>query len=708
MREEKYFRAIENMKPSEKQKNELFEKILEKEAYMSAEQYDIRCYSDSRFSLKNIMYPVAVAAVIGITVAGSVFSADRSRTEPASDNVPSVTDTESAESGYSVMVCGAENEAGDKTRYAGTYNNKNYFIREQRDSSAVLYPVSADGKKKELNSSDGSSFRHIYSIKQCGDRILAAGTNNEIQGVTELCVYDEDLNLISNRVYSGSTGSNTFTVKDDTLYEVQTEYVIGRGYVLNLYVTKIVPEISKSPDGQFLYTTPEAVTVNLSEMGLNYESAGDISVLDSGNIVITAFEKNTSQRESRNTDALIFDSNFNLITSFTLDDSGEGFTKTVIRDSRIYTYKQRYDFDTGKCSVYCRVFEYDISGNVSVTDSSEITTAENLYMNSCGKYDFYINTKNGISAYNAEKGTMEEIPGTADFKAAGVYELNDGLYCLKYDRVNTRRVYTEPYGNSEEFIVQIPDAGTGWYSFDDDIIRDGHLYSLFMPDTEYGTKEDKYIIQIADTEIESRSVNFIKAELPYGTSVTDFCVTDGYYILQASVYDYTSKKDGSIIYIFSEKGRLVHAIELGNEYGPKRMFITSSGKVIAVFRSFRINEASKFRVYEINPENGTADEINTGTVPFIYSDGFNADIEGYEFCYITPEGIYGIKDINKPDRFERLLNLEDREIRKKWPKSNFTEEAEGFGYDSTEKIWYINYSLRNYNPSGKIVIIDVK
>lgn len=709
MQDEKYFRAIDTVKMSDEQRDTLFEKILQKENEMSSEKIAVHCYEEKRFSLKNIFYPAAVAAAIAVTIASASYANKNENENSTLSDIPGTVSHEQTSEQPDIRIHRYSSGPSESFSLTGSVTERNYFTKTKHREESRLVPASEDTEAPEFRYSSGNLLTNIKKAVQYGDR-TAVLSYSEFDNYWSVHVYNSE--LVIDYTFRSSNGNPVFTLSDDFLYLVESESdanAYGSRYDLILHRIPLDSDVYEIPADSGHNSPETRISVsseemfNLSEYGLKYETAEDISILDSGDILMAATEKHSQLKDTQCTDAVILDRNMKIKNIITLSDDKHSVKSIKIRNGKIYLFS-------------CKGFnnDYDLSTEIWSLDESENFIYEGQYnkelsqipcFSTGGKYGYYTSDGTEISAYNTDTDETEIIHVSSAATTDGLFEISDKAFTVQHGYFTSKKFCTDTAmkavkSETENYVIQTV-IQANMYQRSSDIIHNGHIYSL--SETERCSYENDYeCYSVTETDPETGISGQIPLSVPYGSMLKSFCVTDEYFLFASAVRNRESGlTEYPALLISDRKGNIVNTVKLKQGYYIHNIFTLSENRVIAVLKYDNIyGGISRYLAYEMTSSGEDVKQIDITGAPFVYSQYCKPGAGEYAFYYISTEGIYGVKDIENPDKYDTVLDFGKIHLKEAAGGMNINSLGD-FGYDSENRTWYIENC--GY-PSGIIEI----
>lgn len=631
MKEIKSSRAFENLKPSDEQKERLFEKIMEKNTQIETEEVSVRFVEDNRFSLKNIIYP-AVAAVIMISVIVSAVPAlrDMDKSMTASEKTADSQINENADKTLKFPIDQdrrfraelVQDSAGNPVDFAGVWNGKSYYLRNRSEYRAVFGSVESPDKNINLYDENGSPLSEFYAYEADG-RIFASAEFSETAdnpSLEKLYVYDgESLELEGILEYYSCEIFGGVCYSDGVVYSVDCE---------------------KYPDsGRFKLAArdTEIGLINIKSLDeFGFYNITGIGTVQSGDIAVIGCSDN-------GTEVVFFDKKFNVTGSEILCGTEFVSLTVSVRDDHIAVETQKTR--DGETLEEIRCYSVDKNNSLELIRQN---ASDNHYLfmaSESSGFDYcFIDDDSNIVGYRASDGT-EEIIGRGDGHICYVIKSGDEYLCERQYSDYLSELCTVPYGNDVISSVKM-NGMSGRYK------RDGHIYTS---DTEYDTKDMKTFV-LHDTDVSTGSERSVEFSTDVPVNIFEFAVKDDFFV-SSCLTDANIKESNDCIIVYDMEGNLKYKIPMDENVYVTNKFVTSDNRLLLTFTDCSEDETS-WSVYELDPVSGTLSKANDSVLPYVRAYNHQTGTDGYESFYFTEYGVFGIKENTNGAEWDKIIGYE--------------------------------------------------
>lgn len=647
--------VFKNLDPSDEQKKRMFDRIINEDAKIESEEISVRYVEENRFSLKNIIYPAAVAVIMICVIASALPALRNMDKQMVAGNESSLTD----EAGISAFpidinkqyraVC-VNNTAHENTvefysNYLGTFEGKNCYLAGTGYMYTDLWYTkngeASSPQRIELYDNAGKPNNGkplnvtVTSVSAYGDSVLFMGYEAKDEGYSSVFLeYDPSLSILKRRFSVEGVSVYSYTCDDGIIYAV-TDHPEGG---LQIHV--------------FGKDWPQ--TVRFGDIGLGsctyVESMG---VSPSGNIIIAA-------QSGTGKEVVFLDSDLNYIKSEYISDNISDYklhvTSVVSVNNGHISVLRRNNTDNSVSAECMMLDEYDNITEVKTVPEgiSEKLSGYSSCMASESGYDFILKKDDNYYGFNAENAAVNEInciSGDAaedkgfiqDMKVYDIAGTSEGIYSVIYKYETNLKLTADPYAVSEDELIYE-------YKYDD---YKNYNYSVYLSDEHlYRLVHDSSVVRFTDISSSGITEKTISLSLEKNEYIVSFVVAEEKYVVFSSTTE-------NIIYIYDTETEELRSVSIDKEYDLNDLFINSEGEVIVTL-------ARKYKKYIVNNENWGAWKIDlkegkltesgiTDTV-FLSADYHQKGTDGYSaFCF-SPNGVYGLRKADTGMVCEKILN----------------------------------------------------
>lgn len=486
MSEKRYKKAIENMKPSDEQKEKMLERIIEAEKGNFAAETNIKAVPAAKFSFRKMFIPLAVTAAAvfaAVNITSSLRKNENIRSPYAGTSVTEETDdneiTDFTE--YETEIPNevvTETLSLQDTGFAGTYNGENYFTGMEEKYEAVLCKESTDGSTSvTVNDENGNPFCTIANVTQFGDLVAVLGlSDGDVNGNGKICIYLNG-HLGEDVLYSFLPDEDEmiyrYSMKDDILYvlcqKLKTEHTGTEETVYQSLSEPVYPIA-----GEYTVSSYNLNTCELKKSDLNYPvDFNDMGVLESGNIILAGINRNLQKSLCM---MVIINPDFTQVGDMNFDVSASAYINgnsvTIVNAKR--------------GEVIAETYWLDEDDNICNTTESRFNTGEiTAYKGSKGKYSFMYADDTGTYGYNPETGESEYLNDNSLMEKILVFYDDDIWYAVNTNSFCINICTDSECKNVVTSITQLPKKQYTTY------MNNGHLY--MMTTGEYQTMQLEYL-----------------------------------------------------------------------------------------------------------------------------------------------------------------------------------------------------------------------